>query len=223
MKYILFLMMTLSVFFVSCRNKELEKVYTISGVIYEDCSKTPLKNTTLDVTFSFGEGKLLNTPKTDANGKFIIQYNNYKSRTLGAGEEEITIYTPHESQIKRGIPPRKNLDLTIYSSNYASLTVNFNINNIQANDTLYYAMTNSGIKTKVNLTNNFSETLASNLIVQGNYKDSLGESVLFFYGIGKKDFDMAVNSGPADKTPYQVRRDIKVRGCGYLDTINVVK
>jgi hypothetical protein len=215
--------LTLSVFFVSCRDKELEKTYTISGIIYEDCSMTPLKNTNLEVTFSFGEGKLLNTPKTDSNGKFVIQYNNYKSRTLGAGVEEIAIYAPNEYQMKRGIPPRKDINMIIYKKNLATLTVNFKLNNILPSDTLYYSMASSDAQIKTNLVESFSETITSLRVVQNDYNDTLGTSVAFVYGIGSQDYKKAVNSGASGQTPYQLRRDIKIKGCGYFDTINIVR
>ena len=173
----------LSITLFSCKKKVIEGTYTIKGHIYNDCSKTPLKNYLISLRNHYYENNrpkyvTCDTTYTDNNGYFEFTFTNPTSGLL---------YITGSNGIYPGFIndlPIANIDsLKIMFEARSSLNATLSTNeSYSSKDTLYITGSGSSINTKIvgpfksgQILPTFNYSFSAN-----TYKDNFINSILSY-------------------------------------------
>lgn len=82
----------LCLFFSGCIKPDVEKEYTISGYLYQNCNRTPIANKTLTLWQGGYSGGEVGTTTTDVNGYFSVKYKPKGVENVGIGVRQAVGY-----------------------------------------------------------------------------------------------------------------------------------
>lgn len=215
---ILIFLLTTSLFISSCIEDESPEIYTLSGILYQECSKIPMSNTSVVLwgydgsVFQEDVTGVKGRTTTDENGNFTLTYEKVPRRV------DLSLETPNgvtSFKILGGIPLNENINFgDCYISNRGSVIVTLEINEPYTNlDTLEIATRSTWTKYSGPFQNGIIDTITN---INGTPKA---------YDL---DLFLRVNAPINDDISWKIKTHTKfgdVRyyptGCGVIDEVTI--
>jgi hypothetical protein len=178
-------LLVFSVVLISCKKDLGLTVFSVSGIVYNDCSNTPFANKSIQLvhyTNSAIECKSADPITiTDETGRFSFGYSDNCNSFSYSDEYQIVVVdngSPGPILVNR-VPGKGNVDVgAIYVSRKSKLVVKVNISSALPGDTLYFGVDASEFKSIYPVAN--SESLYEFSAATQLYQNKNTTNTLFF-------------------------------------------